>query len=211
MAKITLINRDNNDVVFPVADIIFTDPPFELPGADLAKSLGRIESNHLVLITTMSQLLGFIQAAPEWKLNFDFVIDGVAPKNSKSRQRPNYLHQTGVYMTKARAKTCFSRFARPRSDVAEANGYWPTIFRAPRINRNSFGIGKNPDAMTDLLGSFEVKSVIDPYAGSGSTGIAAIELGMECLLVERDPETYKIMRKNLRFLASYDTIIEVTS
>lgn len=211
MAKITLIHGDNNDVAFPATDMIFTDPPFELSGAELAKTLGRIQSNHLVLITTMSQLLGFVQSAPEWKLNFDFVLDGVAPKNSKSRQQPNYLHQTGVYMTKERAKTCFSRFARPRSDVAEANGYWPTIFRAPRINRNIFGMGKNPDAMTDLLGSFDVKSVIDPYAGFGSTGIAALELDMECLLVERDIETFEVMRNNLRFLASYDSIIEATS
>jgi DNA modification methylase len=31
--------------------------------------------------------------------------------------------------------------------------------------------------------------IIDPYAGSGTTGVAAIKCGMRCILIERDPGT----------------------
>jgi site-specific DNA-methyltransferase (adenine-specific) len=31
-------------------------------------------------------------------------------------------------------------------------------------------------------------TVLDPFAGSGSTGLAADQLGMNAVLIERDPE-----------------------
>ena len=207
MAEITISRADSACVAFPAVDMILADPPYELPGATVARIIERIDSQHLVLITTMSQLIDFLRAAPGWRLNFDFVLDGVAPKQSKSRLQPNYLHQTGAYLTRGNVKSRFSRFLRPRSDVADANGYWPTIIRAPRINRDVFAYGKNATAITDILGSFAVASVADPFAGSGTTGLAAIELEIDAFLVEQDDETFAIMRDALNFMATVRTTI----
>ena len=196
--RITLIHGDAADHG-RAADMILTDPPYEMPGAELARIIGGFDAPHLVLITTMRQLLDFLPRT-DWRLNFDFVLDGVAPKKSKSLQQPNYTHQTGVYLTRPNVKSVFGRKLRQRSDVFEANGYWPTIFHAPRTSAH--GYAKNLAAITDLLGSFDVKSVVDPFAGSGTTALAAFELDILCTTIERDANVFAFLRKNLKFLGA---------
>lgn len=101
-----------------IADFV-TDPPFEMPGKRLAEIVARYRVQHLVLITTMRQLLEFMPHTP-FELAFDFVIDGVAPKQSKSLQQPNYTHQTGVYLKRTGVKSAFNRKLRQRSDQFSA-------------------------------------------------------------------------------------------
>lgn len=67
--KIELIHDDSRTVDL-AADLVITDPPYDMPGKELAEILGRIRSDHLVLITSMRQLLEFTAAAPEWRLSF---------------------------------------------------------------------------------------------------------------------------------------------
>ena len=196
MATITLIHGDAADHG-RAADLILTDPPYEMSGSELARIIGGFDAPHMVLITTMRQLLDFLPRT-DWKLNFDFVLDGVTPKKSKSLQQPNYTHQTGVYLTRPGVKSAFGRKLRQRSDVFEANGYWPTIFHAPRTSAH--GYAKNLAAITDLLGSFDVQSVIDPFAGSGITALAAFELCLVATAIERDADAFALMRANLKFL-----------
>ncbi|MDG4583409.1 MAG: hypothetical protein P9E67_04880 [Candidatus Competibacter sp.] len=207
MAQTTLIFGDAGDFKRS-AGLIFTDPPYDMPGARLAQILGNYDAPHLVLITTMRQLLDFMPRT-DWRLAFDFVIDGVMPKQSKSLRQPNYIHQTGVYLTRPGAKSVFDRKRRQRSDVFEGNGYWPTIFHAPRNQVQQHGHAKNHDAMTDLLGSFDVASVIDPFAGSGSTAFAAFELEIPCTAIEKDPATFAELKKSLRFMNHYIGAMEV--
>jgi len=182
------------------ADIIMTDPPYDMPGKDLADILSGIESNHLVLVTTMRQLFEFSVAAPDWKLAFDFVLDAVVPKKSKSVYTPHYTHQTGVYMTRNNAKSAFDRKRRERSDTFDGKGYWPTVLRAPRDRSDEHGMAKNLTAWTDILGSFDIKSVVDPFAGSCTTGFAAIELGIDFTLVEIDADMCADVRKRFKFI-----------
>lgn len=170
-----------------VADLIVTDPPFEMPGVTLEAILSRQKCDHLVLITTMRQLLQFA-AAGEWRLSFDFVLDAVVPKKSMSVRQPNYTHATGAYFTRNGAKSVFNRKLRQRSDTYDGSGYWPTILRAPRERMREFGHAKNVDALADIIGSFEARSVLDPFAGSGTTGMACAELAIDCVLVERDAD-----------------------
>lgn len=207
MAQTTLIFGDAGDFKRS-AGLIFTDPPFDMPGARLAQILANYAAPHLVLITTMRQLLDFMPRT-EWRLAFDFVIDGVMPKKSKNIRQPNYIHQTGVYLTRPGAKSVFDRKRRQRSDVFEGNGYWPTIFHAPRNHVQQHGHAKNHDAMTDILGSFDVESVIDPFAGSGSTAFAAFELEIPCTVIEKDPATFAELKKSLRFMNHYIGAMDV--
>ena len=201
MAEITLINADSA-TQSGKADLILTDPPFELPGQRLAEILHRFEAPHLVLITTLRQLLEFMPHS-RWQFAFDFVLDGVAPKKSKSRQQPNYTHQTGVYLKLPGVKSAFDRYRRQRSDqFSAAAGYWPTLFHAPRSNLEAHGLAKNQNAITDLLGSFAIQSVIDPFAGSGVVGIAAAELDINCTLIEANAEHVATARRLLRFIGA---------
>lgn len=197
MGTVTLINGDAADF-YGAADVIMTDPPYDIDGARLARILDGIDSDHLVILTTMRQLLAF-SAASDWKLSFDFVIDAVVPKNSKSVHQPHYTHQTGVYMTRNGSRSRFDRKRRERSDTFDGKGFWPTVLRAPRDRMRDHALAKNLTAWTDLLGSFDVTSVVDPFAGSGTTGLAALELGIDCTLVEIDPDACERMRKTFRF------------
>jgi len=64
------------------ADMIFTDPPFEMEGSKLWEIISNYDANHIILITTMRQLLGFFELAKiKYKIGFDFVIAASAPKN----------------------------------------------------------------------------------------------------------------------------------
>lgn len=201
MAQITIIHGDAADHG-RACDMIMTDPPYDMSGAELARIIDRYDAPHMVLITTMRQLLEFMQRT-DWQLAFDFVLDGVMPKKAKSYRQPNYVHQTGVYLTKPGVKSAFDRRRRQRSDVYEANGYWPTIFRAPRDRVHESGYAKNAEAFTDILGSFDVGSVCDPFAGSGTTGIAAFELGIKCTMIERDADTFAELKYACKFLSAY--------
>ena len=197
--KIQLIHGDSRTLDL-AADLVMTDPPYDMPGTNLATILGRICSDHLVLVTSMRQLMEFTVAAPEWRMSFDFVLDAVVPKKSMNARSPHYTHQTGVYMTRDGARSIFDRKRRQRSDTFDGKGFWPSVLRAPRDRQDEHGMAKNLQAWTDILGSFEAASVVDPFSGSGTTAFAAIELGIDCTCIEIDTETYEAAKKRLKFI-----------
>jgi DNA modification methylase len=41
------------------------------------------------------------------------------------------------------------------------------------------------------------KVICDPYAGSGSTGVACLKTGHQCILIEKDPKYLPIIRRRL--------------
>lgn len=200
MAKITIINGDARHYSGK-SDLILTDPPYDMPGSELSRILSRYESSHLCLITTLAQLLAFLPHTDK-AFAFDFVLDAVAPKQSKSVHQPHYTHQTGVYLKAKGVPSIFNRKRRARSDTFDNKGYWPTVIRAPRENMQTFGLAKNLAAITDILGSFEAQSVIDPFGGLGTTALAALELDIDCLLIEQDPVLCEQARAQLRFLGA---------
>lgn len=201
MAQITLIHGDAANHGLS-CDLILTDPPYDMSGAELARILGAFDAPHLVLVTTMRQLLDFLPRT-NWRLAFDFVLDGVMPKKSRSYMQPHYQHQTGVYLVRPGVKSAFDRRLRQRYDVFEGNHYWPTIFHAPRDNVQQHGHAKNAQAITDILGSFNVKGVCDPFAGSGSTAVAAYDIEIKCTLIERDAATFENLKRTCRFMSAY--------
>lgn len=183
------------------ADLLFTDPPFDLSGKRLAEIVARYDVPHIVLITSMRQAISFIEMlGSEWTLGFDFVLDAVVPKHSKSRHQPHYTHATGLYLRKE--PSVFDRKRRPRSDTFDGKGYWPTILRAPRQKMGEFGQAKNEQAVLDLLGSFAVESVIDPFAGSFTTALASAELDLDCTAIEIDEQRCHAAYKLLRFMGA---------
>lgn len=196
--KINVINNKSQHEKIK-CDLIVTDPPFDMSGNELGNIIEQQECDHLLLITTMKQLLDFSKLS-NWKLSFDFVLDHVVPKKSKSIHQPNYTHATCAYMTRNNAKSLFNRKLRERSDTYDGNGYWPTILRAPRDRMNQYGYAKNIQALIDVIGCFDVKTIGDLFAGSGTTGFAAFELGIDCILVEKNDQLCKEIINQFKFL-----------
>ena len=131
MAKITLINDDANNHSI-AADMIVTDPPFEMSGQQLHDIISQYNAPNLLLICSLRQLVEFANLT-SYKMGFDFVLDLVAPKQSKSQRQPNYIHAQAVYFYKS--KSVFNRKHGERSDVF-TKGYCPTIIRASRERNN---------------------------------------------------------------------------
>lgn len=194
---IKLIHGNASDFNFE-ADLILTDPPFEMKGEQLANIISQYQSDHLLMLCSMHQLLDFSKHS-DFKLNFDLVIDIVAPKQSKSVHQPFYTHIHAVYMTRNKAKTRFNRKHGERSDVFTA-GYFPSIIRANRERSEEHGHAKNQQAIQDILSFFDVQTVVDMFAGSCTTGLACLELNLDCILIEKSKEHYENAKQTFEFL-----------
>lgn len=195
---IEIINGDSGELS-EYADLIFTDPPYDMPGSKLLEILNCHKSDHIILIATMRQLADVFRLS-DLELAFDFVLDAVVPKKSKSIQQPNYTHQNGVYLKRPGVRSIFNRKLRQRSDTFDNNGYWPTVIRSPRNRNAQHGMAKNEHATKDILGCFEAKSVLDPFAGTGTVALAAFDFDMSCIAIEKNAETFETLRKNLKFM-----------
>lgn len=193
---IKLINDDANNIKM-AADIIMTDPPFDMSGHDIYKVLSNYDAKHLLLICTLKQLLEFDKYT-DFKFSFHLVFDFHSPKKSMSMRQPFYIHYNVVYYKKG--KSAFNRSRGHRRDVFTKD-YFPSIFSAPRNGRESYA--KDIGAMTDLLSYFDVKSVVDPFAGSGTTGLACLDNDINCTLIEIDKDRAAKIKDTFKFLGIF--------
>ncbi|WP_311949274.1 hypothetical protein [Halomonas piscis] len=201
MAQVTLMQGDARKAG-GAFDMIFTDPPFDMPVSELAQVINRFECDHWFCIANIHLLMAIASGMPEWEAKWDVVFDMVGPKKKANYLQPSYVHYNGVYLVRRGARTRFDRRSGQRSDVF-AKHHYPTILRAPRDSQFSqHSQAKNPEALANVLRGFDIDSFVDPFAGSGSAGIAAVDLGLNCTLIEKDPAAYADMAAVLKFLGA---------
>jgi predicted RNA methylase len=51
--------------------------------------------------------------------------------------------------------------------------------------------------MTDLIGLFDGQTILDPFMGSGTTGVAAVQMGRQFIGIEREPKYFDIACKRI--------------
>jgi DNA modification methylase len=56
---------------------------------------------------------------------------------------------------------------------------------------------KPVDLMKKLLGAFPSETVLDPFMGSGTTGVAAVQMGRKFIGIEREPKYFDIACKRI--------------
>lgn len=180
--------------------MIFTDPPFEMSGSTIRSILSNFNFDHLVLIASMHQLIEFSKNT-DFEFCFDLVVSHISPKKSKSFSQPNYLHSNIVYFRKQGVKSAFDRSRVIRQDhySDEKNHYYPSIFHAPKSDM-AYKYQKNQAMIDDLIGAFDVQTVCDPFAGSGTTGLACLEHQKDCTLIEINDEAFAIMKSSFCLL-----------
>lgn len=196
---ITLINDDARNVG-GAFDMLFTDPPFNMSGIDLKRVIDGFSFDHLVLICSMRQVIEF---APLSNLDFcfDLVVSHITPKKSRSYAQPNYLHANIVYFKREGVQSAFDRRLVERHDhySDKKTHYYPSIFHAPK-NDMQYKYKKNQAMINDLVGAFNVQTICDPFAGSGTTGFACLEHQKDCTLIEQNCDAFAIMKQQFSML-----------
>ncbi|WP_424411271.1 DNA methyltransferase [Pasteurella sp. PK-2025] len=190
-----LIHGDSSKVEIPAVDMVFTDPPFEMSGKDLLKVLNNFDYKHLVLICSMHQALDLYKLS-ELDFSFQLVISHMTPTKNRSYQQPHIVHSNVMYFRKSGVKSAFDRRRVQRYDTYsdEKTAYFPSIFHAPKTDL-VYKYQKNQNMINDLVGSFDVESVLDPFAGSGTTLLACLEHKIKhAFMIEKDKEAFEIMK-----------------
>lgn len=203
---IRIYHGDAGKLQMPAVDMIFTDPPFEMSGVQLKSILDNFEYQHLLLICSLHQALELYKIS-DFEFSFDLVISHISPKKSRNYQMPNMLHSNAIYFRKPNIKSVFDRRRVQRYDVYsdEDSAYYPSIFHAPKKNL-TYKYQKNQNMINDLIGSFDVKSVLDPFAGSGTTAFACAERNIDAYCIEQNKSAFDIMKNNLQMLSIYNNL-----
>jgi len=102
-------------------------------------------------------------------------------------------------------KTINDRGGYPHNVIGEVEGY-QKYFYAPRTSaKEKQAYNNHPTVKPIALMKYLIKLitspnglVLDPYNGSGSTGCAAIELGMNYVGIELDPNYCEISKKRIK-------------
>lgn len=183
-------------------DMVFTDPPFEMSGQDLLNTLKCYEYDHLLLICSAHQMLDLYKYS-DLDFAWQMMIDFKTPTKNRSFAQPHIHHANIAYFRKKGVKSAFDRRKVVRQDHYSdiGNNYYPSVFHAPKI-RMKYKYQKSQSMIDDLLGAFNVKTVCDMFAGSGTTGVAALTHNMDCTLIEQDADAFEIMQKTFRLLGA---------
>ena len=71
------------------------------------------------------------------------------------------------------------------------------VFHYPSPSERSHPTQKPVGLMTDLIGLFDAETILDPFMGSGMTGVAAVQMGRDFIGIEREPKYFDIACKRI--------------
>jgi site-specific DNA-methyltransferase (adenine-specific) len=76
--------------------------------------------------------------------------------------------------------------------------------RTPRVHTTQKPLALMLELVEDFTDPDDL--ILDPFAGSGTTGVAALRLGRRCILIEREPRWAELCRERLRAEESGSTL-----
>ena len=198
-SAVTIYHGDCREVVPTLGrfDLLLTDPPY---GLGIAKK-GAVGSN-----TTTKAKHGFREYGNQgWDItppNDEEVLSLVASAKAAIVWGGNYFQfpATACWLIWDKCQRNFS--------FADAEMAWTNLNRAVRIFSFSRGklvqeSGMHPTQkplalMTWCIGlAGDVQTILDPFAGSGTTGRAAKDLGRKAVLIEREEKYCEIAARRM--------------
>jgi site-specific DNA-methyltransferase (adenine-specific) len=86
--------------------------------------------------------------------------------------------------------------------------WWHTIVSPTGAEKTGYATQKPLGILRRIIqaSSAEGDRVLDPFAGSGTTGAAAVELGRDCVLIDQSDESIAIIEKRLGVAAEQSPI-----
>lgn len=178
-------------------DLVFADPPY----ANGTK-YGLFDDTEDYLKETISKLMPEIFRVSKRSL----ITCGVA--NIHAYPRPEWILS---WFTPAGAGSskwgfaCWQPILAYGKDpyLAGGKGRRPdSVNLTRRAEKNGHPCPKPIDFMTWVIerGSFEGETILDPFMGSGTTGIAALQMGRKFIGCEINPDYFEIAKKRIEEL-----------
>jgi DNA modification methylase len=204
---VTLYHGDCREVVPGLGrfDLLLTDPPYELQATGggigaarkyLADIDGRIDSGfdmslldvfeNWVVFCSKRQLVRLLQKAESkvWSL-----VTWNKP-NPTPLCAGNYLPDTEYIVHAYKSGRLFGEYNDKSRFIVHPSEH--TEFNHPTVKPIAVV------AKMIRLGTQSGETILDPFAGSGTTGRAAKDLGRKCVLIEREERYCEIAAKRMR-------------
>ena len=166
-------------------DCVFTSPPFKDDDVngdywkfydEIFHKIMRVTSKVVVIIHSATKMNEIIQRYPSKRT----LIWGKGMIQASYRYNPIFVYQI--------------------SDEYKVNKYlWCDTFGIPSINgKDKSHVYQDPELLYyTILKMFKgIKTVLDPFAGSGSTGRACRKLDLDCTLLEIIPDYEPLIKNN---------------
>jgi site-specific DNA-methyltransferase (adenine-specific) len=205
-SAVTIYHGDCREIDPPDCDLVLLDPPFD----EWGKS-PQFDYPSLVCFTNFNNR-HYVEA--RYGLPRTEVIWHFRDGRWVSHNLPRITHETilvfgewgEVYvgeeqdtLPQKKGKGCVGRHKlEERTYVPRHRKALNSVISYPRNVLNPFGCwGKPVPLIRDILEWSSSDTVFDPYSGSGTTGVAAKELGIKAILVEKDEESCEIAAKRM--------------
>lgn len=217
IGRATLYLGDCRDILPTLGkvDAVVTSPPYNLGGFHAENTRWAYDSIGDDLPEPEYQdaqveLLDCIRADWLFYNHKDRIIDGVTISPLTWLRRTKWHHlQTVVIDRKSGANVDKRRFF-PVHEYVYVLGCAPaltmqndacltSVWQLPQVNRRdaqhpaSFHV----DLPTRCLSAVQAKTVLDPFMGSGTTGVAAVQMGLDFIGIELSPTYFDIACKRI--------------
>jgi DNA modification methylase len=194
IGRATLYNADCRDVLptLPKVDAVVTDPPYGLSAA----RKGKIGSSNKGVATDFGEqawdiepidqaLFDAVVAAGGWAIVFGANYYQVPPSSSwLVWDKKN----TGIY---ADCELAWSNTGKPAKLIQYM---WNGMLRANGEQRGDHPTQKPIGVMKWAIGHVPppAETILDPFMGSGTTGVAAVQMGRSFIGIEREEKYFQI-------------------
>ena len=197
-------------------DLVLTDPPYNIARENNFHTIGRAGIDFgewdkgfdlFSYINDASRILkkdGSFIVFNDWKNLGDIAkyAEGVGfeTKNMLRLEKTNPMprnrdrcyvtdFEVAIWFVKRGAKWCFNRqgsaYQRPKFTHSVERGLHPTQ-KSLKLMEELVKIHSNPDML-----------VLDPFMGSGTTGLACLNLGRKFIGIEKDEQYFEVARSRL--------------
>ena len=170
-------------------DLVFTDPMYNDSTAPIISIFEILKTKHFLLMATFKQCISFI-IDTNYNFRFDLVYNQKVPSSTMNKKVPYYLHKNIIYITKD--DTTIFNCDNAKGFFSDA-GYYPSVIESSKNTHDEHGLTKNADGIKKILSGFKFKTVLDLFAGSGSTMIAAHLLNRKSFAMEIEPKYCQII------------------